>query len=152
MKRKIARSLVTLMLLVALVAAGAFLYRRMQIQAEADQAREMALEKAVEIARFYGMATEQPDVFVMKQTTLAEWFAITQSTGSSDPRFGLNSDRSIWIVSMIITGTFSGPGVPGMTRPQIDNISMAIAADTFKEIGIHIADVTQPLPLGLERP
>jgi hypothetical protein len=156
MKRKIVRGIGTLIICVAAVTVGAFISSLLQIQAQVDQNRETALAKAIETAKLYGMETEQPDAFIMKQTTLAEWITLTRyrpSTAAVPAPSGRNPDRPIWIVSMVITGTYSAPGWSTGTgpRPRIDNITVAIAADTYQEIGIHMVDINRPLPLGLQR-
>ncbi len=156
MKRKIVRVARVISMVVAGVTCAAFIFFFLQTEAQVDQAREIALEKAIALAKLYGMETEQPDAFIMKQTTLAEWITITRyrpSTAAVPAPTGRNTDRPIWIVSMIITGTYSSPGWPagGGPRPRIDNITFAIAADTYQEIGVHMVDVNRPLPLGLQR-
>ena len=129
MKRKIVRGIGTAIIVVAVVAVGAFGFSLLQIQAQVDQNREIALAKAIETAKLYGMETEQPDAFIIKQTTLAEWITITRyrpSTAAVPAPTGRNPDRPIWIVAMVISGTYSA-------------------------IGIHMVDVNRPLPLGLQR-
>jgi hypothetical protein len=156
MNRKVTRGIGTVMVVIALVGVVVFSFSLMQIEAQADQAREIALEKAIETAKLYGMETEQPDAFIMKQTTLAEWITLTRARpgmAAVPVPSGRNAEQPIWIVSMVISGTYTSPGWPASSgpRPKIDNITVAIAADTYQEIGVHMVDVNRPLPLGLER-
>ena len=116
-------------------------------------AQEVAAVTALakRVARQYGMEGE-PTKIVVKRTALSEWFSLTgMSVGPDAVRFGLNPDRRVYIVAMLCTGIWRGPGDPtgDVPRSKFDGLKFVFAADTLAEIGAGGVAPDELEPLGL---
>ncbi len=136
---------ITLSLLIAIVAI--LIIKNAQIQPRTQQ--DIVLEKAIEYAQSRGLQG-RPTKFVMKQTTLSEWFSLVGFQPGADAiKVGLNLNRAIWIVVMKGDVEWRGPGrqTDGLGN-KFDNISIALSADTLEYIGAFSAGPHEALPLG----
>jgi len=121
-------------------------------QAELRAQETTAVQRAIEIARHYGLTQNRPDKFAVKQTTLAEWFSIIDfEPGADASKLGLDPNRPIWIVSMKGSIDWVGPGRRGGPGDKFDNISVALSLDSSEHLGTFSAAPDQPLPLNLQR-
>jgi hypothetical protein len=106
-----------------------------------------AVEKAIILARQYGLQKTRPDSFAVQQMTLNEWnYLVGIESGPDAAKFGLDPNQRVWVIAMKGDVVMAGPGSTG---EKFDNITIVLNVETAEQKGTFIAGPGQPLPLAV---
>jgi hypothetical protein len=109
---------------------------------------EVAVERAIEMARLRGLQESNVTRFAVKQMSLAEYNRLSDfEAGSDAAKVGLDPDQQVWVVTIKGQVKWSGPGRTGGDGDTFDNITIVISAHTGEHIATFSARPGQPLPL-----
>ncbi len=120
-----------------------------------DQAA--AVEQAIAKAREDGLQQERPLEVTAKQMTLREYEVLSGAGGSApgSAEFGMEPDHQVWVVSMLGTVEWAGPGRTESLCRQCDasdtydNITIVLSAETGRHVETAVAGSGRPLPLDI---
>ncbi len=120
-----------------------------------DQAA--AVEQAIAKAREDGMQQARPHEVTAKRMTLREYEVLSGAGGSApgSGEFGMEPDHQVWVVSMLGTVEWAGPGRTESLCRQCDvgdtydNITIVLSAETGRHVETAVAGSGRPLPLDI---
>ena len=111
---------------------------------------QVAVERAIDMARLRGLQDTTPTSYAAKQMSLAEYNRLADiGSGPKAAKVGLDPDQQVWVVTIKGQVEWSGPGSTGGDADKFDNITIVISAQTGDHIATLSARPGQPLPLNV---